>query len=86
MSPYFGYRRSVPSLFKVEEPPKVTVDSTSTTPFLNTTRTPLLRFCHKRKGFGKALFGMSLKYPLLETHVRCGFGGRCKEYHGRRKD
>lgn len=23
MSPYFGYRRSVPSLFKVEEPPKI---------------------------------------------------------------
>jgi len=28
---------------------------------------------------------MTKKMEKRSTHVRCGYGGRCKEYHGRRR-
>jgi len=28
---------------------------------------------------------MTKKMETRSTHVRCGYGGRCTEYHGRRR-
>src|SRR6218665_3242510 len=35
--------------------------------------------------YGCETWTMTKKMGKRSMHVRCGYGGRCKEYHGRRK-
>src|SRR6218665_388575 len=35
--------------------------------------------------YGCETWTMTKKMEKRSTHVRCGYGGRCKEYHGRRR-
>jgi len=34
--------------------------------------------------YGCEMWTMTKKVEKRSTHVRCGYGGRCKEFHGRR--
>jgi len=38
-----------------------------------------------RTNSNESLFNRLYINRLLCVHVRCGYGGKCKEYHGRRK-